>query len=124
MSGPQRVVLGAWLAFIGLTVAKSLSGGRGLPQPGVFLGSAALFTGYYVLSGIGPLGTLAATFAVGTDVAAVFLPYLPESYRTAIGLPAKSGAGVIETLTGNLAQISAQNQSQATAGTLRPGQPS
>ena len=76
MSGPQRIVLGAWLAMIGLATAKSLTEKRGLPQPGVFLFSAILFSGYYVAAGIAALGTLVAVFAVGTDVAIVAYPYL------------------------------------------------
>jgi hypothetical protein len=73
MNGSQRVVLGAWLAMIGLATARSLTQKKGLPQPGVFLSSAVLFSGYYVLAGF--LGVLPAIFAVGTDVAAVTLPY-------------------------------------------------
>lgn len=74
MSGPQRVVFGAWLAMIGLSIARSLGRGGGLPQPSVFLGSAVLFTVYYGAAGF--LGPLPAALAVGTDVAAVMLPYI------------------------------------------------
>ena len=74
MNGPQRVVFGAWLAMIGLSVARSLGRSGGLPQPGVFLGSAVLFTVY--LGAAGFLGPLPAVLAVGTDVAALMLPYL------------------------------------------------
>ena len=73
MNGPQRVVLGAWLAMIGLATARSLGAGKGLPSPGTFLASGILFTGYFAAAGI--LGPLPAVFAVGTDIAAVALPY-------------------------------------------------
>lgn len=114
MSGPQRVVLGAWLAMIGLATARSLTSKQGLPQPGVFLFSALLFSGYYVLAGIGPLGTLVAVFAIGTDFAVVAAPYIKDRVPP-------PGSTLLDRLNGNLTGL---NQSQATAGTLRPGQPS
>ena len=105
MSGPQRIVLGAWLAMIGLATAKSLTQKQGLPQPSVFLFSAILFSGYYVAASIAALGTLVAVFAVGTDVAIVAAPYLQG--RTAF----------LDQLNTKLTGL---NQSQA-AGTLPPG---
>lgn len=75
MSGSQRIVLGAWLAMIGLSVVRSVGQKRGLPQPNIFLASGVLFTGYLAAAGIGPLAPLMAVFAVGTDIAAVALPY-------------------------------------------------
>lgn len=73
MSGPQRVVLGAWLAMIGLAAARSLGAGKGLPSPGTFLASGVLFTGYFAAAGF--LGGLPAVFAVSTVLAAVAAPY-------------------------------------------------
>lgn len=73
MNGSQRVVLGAWLAMIGLALARSLGAGRGLPSPSTYLASGILFTAYFAAAGF--LGPLPAVFAVGTDVAAVALPY-------------------------------------------------
>lgn len=73
MNGSQRVVFGAWLAMIALATARSLGGGRGLPQPGTYLASGVLFTLY--LGAASFLGPLVAVFAVGTDLAAVLLPY-------------------------------------------------
>ena len=114
MSGSQRVVLGAWLAMIGLATARSLTQKEGLPQPGVFLFSAVLFSGYYVLASISVISTLVAVFAVGTDLAVVATPYIKDR------VPAP-GSTWLDKLNTNLAGL---NQSQATAGTLRPGQPS
>lgn len=74
MNGPQRIVLGAWLGMIALAAARSLGAGKGLPSPGTFLASGVLFTGYLVAASF--LGGLPAVLAVGTDVAAVALPYL------------------------------------------------
>lgn len=74
MSGPQRVVFGAWLAMIGLSIARSLGRGSGLPQPSVFLGSGVLFTLYFGAAAF--LGPLPAALAVGTDVATLMLPYI------------------------------------------------
>lgn len=109
MSGPQRVVLGAWIAMIGLATARSLTSKQGLPQPGVFLFSAVLFSGYYVLASISVISTLIAVFAVGTDLAVVAGPYL------------QGRSSFLDQANTKLAGL---NQSQATAGTLRPGQPS
>ena len=77
MGGPQRVVVAALLAMIGLATARSLSSGKGIPQPGTFLASGVLFTAYYTAAGF--LGALPAILAVGTDVAAVALPYFRGS---------------------------------------------
>ena len=74
MNGSQRVVLGAWLVMVGLSVARSLGRSAGLPQPSVFLGSAVLFTVYFGAASF--LGPLPAALAVGTDVAALMLPYI------------------------------------------------
>lgn len=74
MSGPQRIVFGAWLGMVGLATARSLGGSRGLPQPSVYLSSAVLFTLLYGAAGI--VGPLAAVFAVGVDIAALVLPYV------------------------------------------------
>lgn len=101
MSGPQRVVLGAWLAMIGLATARSLGAGRGLPSPGTFLASGILFTGYFAAAGF--LGPLPAVLAVGTDVAAVALPYFRggttgplDQLATALGkLDGSSGSGSV-----------------------------
>lgn len=74
MNGPQRVVYGAWLAMIGLSVARSLGRNAGLPQPNIFIASAVLFSGYYIAASF--LGAFPAVLAVATDVAVVALPYL------------------------------------------------
>lgn len=74
MSTPQRVVLGAWLAMIGLATVRSFSQGRGMPQPSVYLGSGVLFTLFFGAAAF--LGPLPAALAVGVDVAAVASPYL------------------------------------------------
>jgi len=72
---PQRVVLGAWLAMIGLATVRAVAGpNRGLPAPSVYLGSGVLFTMLYGASSF--LGPLAAALAVGVDVGAVVAPYL------------------------------------------------
>lgn len=71
----QRVVIGAWLAMIGLAAARSFGAGKGFPQPGTFLGSAVLFSMLYGAAAVAPIAPLAAVIAVGTDLAAVALPY-------------------------------------------------
>lgn len=78
MSGNQRIVLAAWLAIIGLATVRSLGQGKGLPQPSVYLGSGVFFT---LLLGAAatPVGGLAAITAVGTDIAALVLPYVRGS---------------------------------------------
>lgn len=73
MNGSQRVVFGAWLAMVGLAIARNVGASKGLPQPSTFLASGVLFTILYGAAGF--IGPLAAVFAVGTDVAAVALPY-------------------------------------------------
>lgn len=70
-------MLWAWLAMIGLATARSIGGGRGLPQPNSYLASGVLFT--MLMGAAGILGGLAAAVAVGTDVAAIALPYLRGS---------------------------------------------
>lgn len=96
MSGPQRVVLGAWLAMIGLATARSLGRSQGLPQPSVFLASGVLFTMLYGAAAI--IGPLAAVFAVGTDVAALALPYFKGSTQG----PLDSIAAGLGRLTGDM----------------------
>jgi len=100
MSGPQRVVLGAWLAMIGLATARSLARSQGLPQPSTFLASGVLFTMLYGAAAV--VGPLAAVFAVGTDIAALALPYF------------KGGStGPLDTLAAGLARL--------TGDTTQPG---
>lgn len=74
MNRPQQWVLGAWLTMIALTTVRSLNQTKGLPQPSQFLGSGVLFTIYFGAAAF--LGPLAAVLAVGTDVAALMLPYV------------------------------------------------
>jgi len=92
VSGPQRVVIGAWLGIIGLAAARSLGAGKGLPSPGTFLASGILFTGYLVAASF--LATLPAVLAVGTDVAAVALPYLKGG-----------GTGPLDTIAAALGKL-------------------
>lgn len=95
MNGAQRVILGAWLAMVGLATVRALGQGKGLPQPSVFLASGVLFTLYFGAASIPQLGNLVAVFAVGTDVAAVALPYF------------KGGkSGPLDSLAGGLQKIS------------------
>jgi hypothetical protein len=70
----QRIVFGAWLAMIGLATVRSLGGGKGLPQPSVYLGSGVLFT--MLMGAASFVGPLAATIAVGVDIAALVTPYI------------------------------------------------
>lgn len=74
---PQRVVLGAWVALVGLATVRSISQTKGLPQPSVYLGSGVLFTALYGASSF--LGPLAAVTAVAVDIGAVMAPYLAGS---------------------------------------------
>lgn len=75
---PQRIVLGAWLAMIGLATVRAVAGPqKGLPAPSVYLGSAVLFTLLYGASSF--VGPLAAVTAVGVDVGALLAPYLKGS---------------------------------------------
>lgn len=75
---PQRIVLGAWLAMIGLATVRAVAGPqKGLPAPSVYLGSGILFTALYGASSF--LGPLAAAIAVGVDVGALLAPYLKGS---------------------------------------------
>lgn len=110
MSTPQRVVVGAWLAMIGLAAARSLGQSKQLPQPSTFLASAVLFTLLYGAAGI--VGPVAAVFAVGTDVAALTLPY----FRGQTTGPLDSIAAGLEKLTGAPASSSA-----APGGAPAPG---
>ena len=83
----QRVVLGAWLAMIGLATVRAIAGpSKGLPAPSVYLGSGVLFTMLYGAAGF--LGPLAAAIAVGVDVGAVAAPYL------------KGQTGILDTAAG------------------------
>lgn len=102
MNGSQRIILGAWIAMIGLATARSLGGQRGLPQPGTYLSSAVLFT---LLFGAGAfVGPLAAVFAVGVDVAALFLPYVRGS-----------ATGPLDSIAAGLASISGSTSSAGAA---------
>jgi hypothetical protein len=72
---PQRIVLGAWIAMIGLATVRYAAGAnKGFPPPSVYLASGILFTLLYGASSF--LGPLAATLAVGVDVGALLTPYL------------------------------------------------
>lgn len=72
---PQRVVLGAWLAMVGLTTARAVIGpSKGLPAPSLYLASGILFTLLYGASSF--VGPLAAALAVSVDVGALLAPYL------------------------------------------------
>ena len=95
---PQRIVLAAWLGMVGLATARTLSQGRGLPQPGVFLASGVLFTMLY--GGAAVVGPLAAVFAVGVDIAALALPY----FRGATTGPLDTIASALEQVSGAVAQ--------------------
>lgn len=72
----RRVVLGAWLGYVGLVTIRQLVDPqqRGLPPPRLYLASGVLFSMWYLAAG--PAPTLAATLAVGTDIAALLLPYV------------------------------------------------
>lgn len=71
----QRVVLGAWLAMVGLTTARAVIGpSKGLPAPSLYLGAGVLFTLLYGASSF--VGPLAAVLAVSADVFAVAAPAL------------------------------------------------
>jgi hypothetical protein len=72
----QRIVLGAWVAMIGLATVRAVTDPlhKGLPLPSVFLGSAVLFTLFYGAAAFLP--PLAATLAVGVDVGALVRPYI------------------------------------------------
>ena len=74
-----RVVLGAWVAAMGLTMVRSLTDptAPALPKPSAFLGTGVLFTMLYGASSF--VGPLAATLAVGVDVGMVARPYLAGS---------------------------------------------
>ena len=76
MSTSQRVVLGAWLAMVALATVRGIRSAGNLPQPSVYIGSGVLFSILLAIAGVGPLGSLAATLAVGVDVGAVMAPYL------------------------------------------------
>ena len=108
MSSPQRIVLGAWLAMLGLATARTLSQGRGLPQPSVYLSTAVLFTMLFGAAGL--VGTLAAVFAVGVDVAAVTLPYFKGS-----------SVGPLDQLAAALGSMSGQPPSAAHGQPSGPG---
>lgn len=93
MNSPQRIVLGAWLGIIGLATVRSFAGGKGWPQPSIYLGSGVLFTMLFGAAAF--LGPLAAAIAVGVDVGALVLPY------------AKGGtSGPLDQLAGALGKIS------------------
>jgi hypothetical protein len=109
VNGSQRVVLWAWLAMIGLATARSVGGGRGLPQPSVYLGSGVLFTLY--LGAAGFLGALPAVLAVGTDLTAVALPYLRGQ-----------ATGPLDTIAAALERVSGAAPTQAPAPAV-PGSP-
>lgn len=92
---PQRVVLGAWLAMIGLATVRAVAGPqKGLPSPSVYLGSGVLFTGLYGAAGV--LGMLPAVIAVGVDVGALLAPYLKGSTTG----PLNQLAGLLDGLAG------------------------
>lgn len=94
MNGPQRVVFGAWLAMVALSAVRSFGRGGGLPQPSVFLGSGVLFSVY--LGAASFLGPLPAALAVGTDVAALMLPYI----RGGTTGPLDQLAGMLDQISG------------------------
>lgn len=100
---PQRVVLGAWLAMIGLTAARSFGAGKGWPAPSAFLASGVLFTMLYGAAGF--LGPLPAVFAVGVDVAAVALPYLRGGT-----------SGPLDTIAASLAKLTGSEPAAAPGG--------
>jgi hypothetical protein len=108
MSTPQRVVLGAWLAMIGLATVRALGSSKQLPQPSVYLGSGVLFTLLYGAAGV--LGPLAATVAVGVDVAALVAPYLRGQT-----------SGPLDTLAGFLDRLAPSGQpAQPAPGAAKP----
>lgn len=99
MNNASGWVLGAWVGAIGLITARQLIGQKDtaslvqrLPEPNAYLGSAVLFTLYWLLS-LG-LPTLAVVLAVGTDVGLIVQPYLQ-------GKP-----GLLDQLSGWLQKVS------------------
>jgi hypothetical protein len=91
---PQRIVLGAWLAMIGLATVKAVAGPqKGLPAPSVYLGSGVLFTALYGAAAF--LGPLAAVTAVAVDVGALLAPYLGQQTG-----PLNQLAGFLDGLSG------------------------
>jgi len=97
MNTSQRVVLGAWLALIGLQIVRRLTSNTpGLPPPSTFLGGGVYMTAMYTAAGF--LDGLPAAFAVGLPIAIVARPYL--------GL--EQGPSVLQTLGTWLDQLSGQ----------------
>lgn len=99
---PQRVVLGAWIAMIGLATVRYVNKSKGLPPPSIYLGSAVLFTLLFGAASV--LGPLPAVIAVSADVGALLTPYLRGSdvgplnqlaslLDSISGAPATSGGG-------------------------------
>jgi hypothetical protein len=111
---PQGVVVAAWLGMIGLTAARTLAQGRGLPQPSAFVASGVLFTLLY--GGAAVVGPLAAVFAVGVDVAALALPY----FRGGTTGPLDSIAAGLEKISGGSGTQSPAPGGGST-GNLAPG---
>jgi hypothetical protein len=79
----RKVVLGAWLAMIGLATIRRVTNPNtpGLPSPSVYLASGVVFSMLYGLSAVVP--GLAAALAVGTDVGALMAPYLTGKIQAA-----------------------------------------
>lgn len=111
---PTQIVVAAWLGMIGLATARTLSQGRGLPQPGIFLSSGVLFTLLY--GGAAVVGPLAAVFAVGVDIAALALPY----FRGGTTGPLDTIAAGLEKVSGAVAQPGGST-SGGGSGNLTPG---
>jgi hypothetical protein len=101
----QRLVLGAWIAFVGLVTIRRLAspGAKGFPEPSLYLGSGILFTLFYVLGAAAP--PLAGALAIGVDVSMLLRPYLPG--QDASGSPATLLARWLDNLTPPAAQPSA-----------------
>lgn len=124
----QRVILGAWLGMIALATIRRVTAptSPGLPVPATFLGISVLFTMLFGVASAAP--GFAAAIAVGVDVGALLSPYAKNNPRLS---PLATLAGYLDALAGAdtsaaaaVAQAQAQTPaSQATAGTLRPGQP-
>lgn len=99
----RRVVVGAWLAMIGLATVRQLSQGGGLPSPSPYVRSGVAFTMLYGLAGFAP--QLAAVFAVGLDLSALLTPYVKGQAQSG---PIFQLAQLLDSMAGGIATNSAQ----------------